>query len=47
MTSAQVVLAKTFALKDIAVAFMYLSRVAPDETIEQRHYVAKHLAGLV
>jgi hypothetical protein len=25
----------------------YLSRVAPDETIEQRHYVAKHLAGLV
>lgn len=47
MTSAQVELAKTLALKDLAVAFLYLSRVAPDETIEQRHYVAKHLAGLV
>jgi hypothetical protein len=47
MTSAQVELAKTFALKDIAIAFLYLSRIAPDETIEQRHYVAKHLAGLV
>jgi hypothetical protein len=47
MTSAQVDLAKLFALKDLAVAFLYLSRVAADETIEQRHYVAKHLAGLV
>jgi uncharacterized protein related to proFAR isomerase len=47
MTSAQVVLAKTLALKDLTVAFLYLSRVASDETIEQRHYVAKHLAGLV
>jgi hypothetical protein len=47
MKSAQVQLAKTLALKDIAVAFLYLSRVAADETIEQRHYVAKHLAGLV
>jgi hypothetical protein len=47
MTSAQVELAKTLALKDLTVAFLYLSRVAPDETIEQRHYVAKHLAGLV
>lgn len=47
MTSAQVELAKTLALKDITVAFLYLSRVAADETIEQRHYVAKHLAGLV
>jgi hypothetical protein len=46
MTSAQVELAKAFALKDLAIAFLYLSRVAPDETIEQRHYVAKHLAGL-
>jgi hypothetical protein len=47
MTSEQVALAKTLALEDLAVAFLYLSRVAPDETIEQRHYVAKHLAGLV
>jgi hypothetical protein len=47
MTSAQVELAKTFALQDVAVAFLYLSRVAADETIEQRHYVAKHLAGLI
>jgi hypothetical protein len=47
MTSAQVELAKTLALKDLTVAFLYLSRVASDETIEQRHYVAKHLAGLV
>jgi hypothetical protein len=47
MTSAQVELAKTFALKDLTVAFLYLSRVASDETIEQRQYVAKHLAGLV
>jgi len=47
MTSAQVELAKTLALKDLAVAFLYLSRVASDETIEQRHYVVKHLAGLV
>jgi hypothetical protein len=47
MTSAQVELAKTLALKDLTVAFLYLSRVAPDETIEQRQYVAKHLAGLV
>lgn len=46
MTSAQVELAKVLALKDLTVAFLYLSRVAPDETIEQRHYVAKHLAGL-
>jgi hypothetical protein len=47
MTSAQVELAKALALKDLAVAFLYLSRVASEETIEQRHYVAKHLAGLV
>lgn len=47
MKSAQVELAKTLALKDLTVAFLYLSRVAPDETIDQRHYVAKHLAGLV
>jgi len=47
MTSAQVELAKMLALKDLTVAFLYLSRVAPDETVEQRHYVAKHLAGLV
>lgn len=46
MTSAQVELAKMLALKDLAVAFLYLSRVAPDETIAQRHHVAKHLAGL-
>jgi hypothetical protein len=46
MTHAQVELAKTLALKDLAVAFLYLSCIAPDETIEQRHYVAKHLAGL-
>jgi hypothetical protein len=45
MTSAQVGLAKTLALKDLAIAFLYLSYIAPDETIEQRHYVAKHLAG--
>jgi hypothetical protein len=47
MTHAQVELAKTFALKDLTVAFLYLSRIAPDEAIEQRQYVAKHLAGLV
>jgi hypothetical protein len=47
MTSEQVELAKTLALKDLAVAFLYLTRIAPDETIEQRHYVAKHLAGLI
>ena len=47
MTSAQVELAKKLALKDLTVAFLYLSRVAAEETIEQRHYVAKHLAGLV
>lgn len=47
MRGAQVELAKTLALKDLTVAFLYLSRVAADETIEQRHYVAKHLAGLV
>jgi hypothetical protein len=47
MTSAQVGLAKTLALKDLTVAFLYLSRVAPDDTIEQRHHLAKHLAGLV
>ena len=47
MTSAPVELAKTLALKDLTVAFLYLSRVAPDETIEQRQHVAKHLAGLV
>ena len=47
MTPAQIELAKTFALQDIAVAFLYLSRIAPDDTIEQRHHVAKHLAGLV
>jgi len=47
MTSAQVELAKMLALKDLTVAFLYLSRVAAEETIEQRHYVAKHLAGLV
>ena len=46
MTSAQVELAKMLALKDLRVAFLYLSRVAPDETIEQRQYVAKHVAGL-
>jgi len=46
MTSAQVELAKVLALKDLTVAFLYLSRVAAEETIEQRHYVAKHLAGL-
>ncbi|HEU4731154.1 MAG TPA: hypothetical protein VFT22_24845 [Kofleriaceae bacterium] len=46
MTSAQVELAKLLALKDLTVAFLYLSRVAADETIEQRHHVAKHLAGL-
>jgi hypothetical protein len=46
MTSAQVELATTLALKDLTIAFLYLSRVAPDETIEQRQYVAKHLAGL-
>lgn len=47
MTSAQVELAKMLALKDLTVAFLYLSRVASEETIEQRQYVAKHLAGLV
>jgi hypothetical protein len=46
-TSAQVELARTFALKDLTVAFLYLSRIASDETMQQRHYVAKHLAGLV
>ena len=34
------------ARKDVAVALLYLSRVAADETIEQRHAVAKHLAGV-
>jgi hypothetical protein len=33
MTPAQIELAKTFALKDLAVAFLYLSRIAPDEII--------------
>jgi hypothetical protein len=47
MRSAQVELARALALKDITVAFLYLSRVAADDSIEQRHYVAKHLAGLV
>ena len=46
LTSAQVELAKLLAPKDLTVAFLYLSRVAPEETIEQRQYVAKHLAGL-
>ena len=47
LRSAQVELAATLARRDLAVAFLYLSRVAPDDTIEQQHYLAKHLAGLV
>ena len=47
LRSAQVELATVLAQKDLTVAFLYLSRVAPDDTIEQRHHLAKHLAGLV
>jgi hypothetical protein len=46
MTPAQIDLAKTLAQKDRAVAFLYLSRIAPDDAIEQRNDFAKHLADL-
>ena len=46
MNPAQLELATTLARKDRAVAFLYLSRIAPDDTIEQRNDFAKHLAGL-
>ncbi|MEO8700012.1 MAG: hypothetical protein ABI867_08205 [Kofleriaceae bacterium] len=47
MSEAHIDLATILARKDVTIAFLYLSRIAPDETIEQRHHVAKHLAGLV
>jgi hypothetical protein len=47
LSSSQIELAKLLAHKDVSIAFLYLSRVAPNESTEQRHYVAKHLAGLV
>ncbi len=46
MNPAQIELAETLARKDRAVAFLYLSRVAPDDSIEVRNELAKHLAGL-
>jgi hypothetical protein len=46
MNPAQIELVETLARKDRAVAFLYLSRVAPDDSIEVRNELAKHLAGL-
>jgi hypothetical protein len=47
MSPAQIALGEILAKKDVAIAFLYLSRIAPNETIEVRHDFAKHLAGLV
>jgi hypothetical protein len=44
MNPPQIELATTLARKDRAVAFLYLSRIAPDDSIEQRNELAKHLA---
>ncbi|MEO8700015.1 MAG: hypothetical protein ABI867_08220 [Kofleriaceae bacterium] len=45
MSPAHIELGQVLARKDVTIAFLYLSRIAPDETIEQRHHVAKELAG--
>lgn len=39
----QIELARTLARANIAAAFLYLSRVAPGESTERRHELAKHL----
>jgi hypothetical protein len=45
MTPAQIELAMTLAQNDRVVAFLYLSRIAPDDPIEARNDLAKHFAG--
>ncbi|MEO8700014.1 MAG: hypothetical protein ABI867_08215 [Kofleriaceae bacterium] len=45
MSEAHIDLTTILARKDVTIAFLYLSRIAPEETIEQRHHVAKELAG--
>jgi hypothetical protein len=47
MSPAHIALTELLGKKEVTIAFLYLSAIAPNETIEQRHYVAKHLAGLV
>jgi len=45
MNPSQIELAELLARKDRAVGFLYLSRIAPDDDIEVRNELAKHLAG--
>jgi hypothetical protein len=43
MSTEQIELARTLARANVAAAFLYLSRIAPDESTERRHELAKHL----
>lgn len=44
MSREQIALARTLARTNLATGFLYLSRIAPEETTERRHELAKHLA---
>lgn len=44
MSHEQIELARTLSRADPTTCFLYLSRIAPGESIERRHELAKHLA---